>query len=149
MTRSTTFPILLLAALLGLALPELHAYDGPGKELVVTLYRGQNEGINDSLEDPRLRKNFVKLFGYTQYERIGTDMVYPHSYSPVTAWPNKLFALSINAVQSGTNHYEFNLEQDGKSILKGNFIPKPGLPLIIKGPLYDNGILILVVKTSN
>lgn len=118
------------------------------KEIIVTLYFAQNgEGVDDLVANPRLRDNLVKLFGYKNYQRVGVSMVYPHSFSPVTAWPNKLYALTVQAVNPSSPRYEFELKQEEISILKGSFIPKPSIPIIIKGPLYDQGQLILVVET--
>jgi hypothetical protein len=128
------------------------AYDAapiPVKEIVITLYQGQNSEITDDLANlPKLRENLVKLFGYSRYQRIGTDMAYPHSYSPVTAWPNKLFSLTVYAVNPASPRYEFELKLENQSVLKGSFIPKPGIPIIIKGPLYGDGQLILVVDAA-
>jgi hypothetical protein len=126
------------------------AMDGPpSKEIVITLFQGQNAEIQDDLAGrPKLKENLIKLFGYSRYQQIGTDMVYPHSYSPVTAWPNKLFSLTVYAVNPASPRYEFELKLEDKSVLKGSFIPKPGIPIIIKGPLYGQGQLILVVDTA-
>jgi hypothetical protein len=116
------------------------------KEVTITLYQGQNQDIQDDLQEkPQLRKKLNQLFGYTHYQRIGTSMVYPHSYSPVTAWPNKLLSLTVYAVNPNSDRHEFELRLEEKSILKGSFIPKTGVPIIIKGPLYGQGQLIIVV----
>jgi hypothetical protein len=126
-----------------------NAVSAPVKEVVITLYQGQNSEIMDDLGGlPKLRENLVKLFGYSRYQRIGTDMAYPHSYSPVTAWPNKLFSLTVYAVNPASPRYEFELKLEDQSVLKGSFIPKPGVPIIIKGPLYGEGQLILVVDAA-
>jgi len=136
-----------LLAWLGLSFA--HAQDVPlaPREIVVTLYFAQNGAARDELGDNlKLRDNLVKLFGYQTYQKIGTAMVYPHSFSPVTAWPNKLFSLTVQAVNPASPRYDFELSQEEKPVLKGSFIPKPNTPIIIKGPLYDQGLLILVVN---
>ncbi len=146
---------LITCLLLGILLPvtgsEVLAADvaSPSKEIVITLYLGQNTEIQDDPTiRPRLRENLVKLFGYSRYQRIGIDMVYPHSNSPVTARPNKLFSMTVYAVNPASPRYEFELKLEDQSVLKGSFIPKPGIPIIIKGPLYGEGQLILVVDTA-
>lgn len=146
---------LITCLLLGILLPvtgsEASATDvaSPSKEIVITLYLGQNTEIQDDPTiRPRLRENLVKLFGYSRYQRIGIDMVYPHSNSPVTARPNKLFSMTVYAVNPASPRYEFELKLEDQSVLKGSFIPKPGIPIIIKGPLYGEGQLILVVDTA-
>lgn len=149
--RLSLIMLLLLSVGMPLAGSKTLAMDGPkaAKEIVITLYQGQNTGIQDDLSiRPKLRENLIKLFGYSRYKQIGTDMVYPHSYSPVTAWPNKLFSMTVYAVNPASLRYEFELKLEEKSVLKGSFIPKTGIPIIIKGPLYDQGQLILVVDTA-
>ncbi|NJK92321.1 MAG: hypothetical protein HC904_11075 [Blastochloris sp.] len=142
--------LLLLLAAGGVGV--LSAYDGKGgmpKEIIVTLYQAQNVDITDDLADqPKLKENLIKLFGYQRYQRVGTSMVYPHSQAPVTAWPNKLFSLTVQTVNPASPRYDFELKQEGVSVLKGSFIPKPGIPIIIKGPLYGSGQLILIVDSA-
>jgi hypothetical protein len=150
--RAASFSILLLSLMSIAARSEvltLQSSSSPFKEIVIALYQGQNTDISDDLiEQPKLRENLIKLFGYTRYQRVGIDMVYPHSFSPVTAWPNKLFSLTVNAVDPDSPRYVFELKLEEKSVLKGSFIPKAGIPIIIKGPLYGAGQLILVVDAG-
>ena len=116
--------------------------------VVVYLFQGQNEGIPDELShDPALRGNLIKLFGYSHYQKLGEARASVTSTGEIDLKPSGLFSIRLNPDSSEANRLTFELLRNDKPILKGRYVPKPGVPLIIRGPHYEKGNLILILNT--
>ncbi|MDD5261508.1 MAG: hypothetical protein PHD76_06620 [Methylacidiphilales bacterium] len=116
--------------------------------VVVYLFQGQNEGIPDELgHDPQLRGNLVKLFGYTHYRKLGEARGSLTSTQEIDLKPSTLFSIRLAPCTKKADRLSFALLRDDKLVLRGRYIPKPGVPLIIRGPHYQSGNLILILNT--
>lgn len=121
-------------------------------EFHITLYHGQNEGMVDELKtDKKLKKSLVRLFGYTKYRKMGAAKSSITQTQPktLTLSPSKPFQVKISPVQNKTKQYRFEFFHEKEALFNGKFIPKPHIPMIIKGPHYDKGVLIIVINTQN
>lgn len=129
-------------------LPSLHATDKPEKNVMLAkLYCGNNDPHKDSLDetDP-LKKNLVKLIGYPHYEKLGcADTRIDVTYSQ---WllPCKVFYLEFKPVPEKPGTFQFELFKDKTSLLSGEFRPRKRAPLIITGPHYGEGRLVLIIS---
>jgi hypothetical protein len=114
-----------------------------------SIYRGQNEDLPDSLADfPGLKKSLVRLFGYPHYERLGVaDSLLPQA-AEVVLRPSKCMTFSVMPLNAETGRYPYRFSVQEKEHFRGEFAPKPEVPLIIKGPQHGKGLLILVVTSS-
>ena len=116
--------------------------------VVVYLFQGQNEGIPDELgHDPALRDNLVKLFGYTHYQKLGEARASVTSTAEIDLKPSELFSIRITPDSREANRLNLELLLNDKPILRGRYFPKPDVPLIIRGPHYEKGNLILILNT--
>lgn len=115
----------------------------------VTLFHGQNDVITDDLnKSPKLKKKLIRLFGYSRYHEIGSAMGSLEKKDPQYLKPSKQFFLCISRCQSEKHLYGYEIYHENKAMFKGEFLPKAGIPLIIKGPNYDHGVLILVLENE-
>jgi len=118
--------------------------------IVVDLYQGQNDGFADELShNPAFRQNLTRLFGYSNYRQLGQARTSVTSGQPINLKPSDLFSIRIKPDSAEANVFDFELLQSDRPVLSARYTPKPGIPLIIKGPLYQNGVLILVLNTYN
>jgi hypothetical protein len=125
--------------------PETRAADAP-MHLRISLIHGQNQNIHDNLEEcAKFRQSLTKLFGYQLYERLGTATAQVSVASPAYLQPSWAFGMKVEADATVPNLYHYELFQEKQPMFKGKFIPKDQVPLIIRGPQYNTGILILVV----
>lgn len=137
------------ALLSGAGLVPLAAQDAKNSSLIqASIYRGQNDELPDSLvELPALKKSLVRLFGYPHYERLGVaDASLPRS-EEVTLKPTKCMTFSVMPLNAETGRYPYRFFIQEKEHFRGEFAPKPEVPLIIKGPQHGGGLLILVVTS--
>jgi len=122
------------------------------KEAKFSLIHAQCEGIEETLPLPmELRQSLDTLFGYTKYRIIGEVRSPLHENKTVHFEPNSAFSLKvvrIGGTRAADCLYEFTVLQEKKSLVKGMYIPKAEVPLIIRGPFYDKGNLILVVRST-
>lgn len=135
-------PIILLSvgAVLLLSATPLFA-----QRIEVQLYHAQNSDVRDDLKPGHaLRKSLDKLIGYRYYEMLGSAACNLDEKAQQRIQPHPMFAMQLNR-EKASDHVKLELFQEGKSILKGEFLPKPQVPLIITGPLYANGRLVLVL----
>gem|GEM_PF-4107775 len=136
----------LLLCALAPALLAATATAAEGIRLRVSLVHGQNEGIEDNLQEcTQFRQSLVKLFGYQRYERLGTASAQVGPESAVIVEPSRTFRMRLEGDPKAENLYHFQLFQGEEPMFRGKFVPKDQVPLIIRGPQYHRGILILVV----
>jgi len=137
--------------LLGLVL--LTAFSGPlctvaaeGSSIRISLIHGQNDLITDNLADcQKFRESLIKLFGYQRYERLGSAAATVPQGGEAMIQPTWAFEMKVRSDSTTKNLYHYELFQEKKHLLGGKFIPKDRIPFIIRGPQYNQGILILVV----
>ncbi|MFZ5806031.1 MAG: hypothetical protein ACOY3I_02315 [Verrucomicrobiota bacterium] len=111
----------------------------------VVLYHGLNDGVkNDVLANHPLRKSLNLLIGYRNYQKIGEAVCEPHASYDQWLLPSKVFFLRVNKIHPKKVRLE--LFQEKKSIIQSEFPLPRKKPLIITGPLYGNGRLVLVIE---
>lgn len=136
--RAATFFVLL--ALLSAARA------GSNEAILVRLYHAQNEGVEDDLKDDEpIKKSLIEILGYLRYHQLGTSYARLDTTEAQWLLPSSAFFLQFRVSDPKTSAYRFELYQDKQPILGGEFIPKPKIPLIITGPMYDRGKLVMVM----
>jgi len=137
------FPVL---CAIGVVLP---VFGGEFKEARFSLIHAQNEGIEESMPVcPELRASLEKLFGYKKYRILGEVRSSLRENKVLVFEPNPVFSLKISRVSNSPCLYEFDVLQEKRSLMKGQYHPKADVPLIIRGPFYDEGNLVLVVRSK-
>jgi hypothetical protein len=135
--------VLLLCATV---LPPVHATDkAPKNVMLAKLYYGSETGKDTLDESDPLKKSLVKLIGYPHYEKLGcADTLIDVTYSQ---WllPCKVFYLEFKPVPEKPGTFQFELFKDKTSLLSGEFRPRKRAPLIITGPHYGEGRLVLII----
>ncbi len=142
MRSSLLLCLVLVTALSGpLSTPAAEA-----SSLRISLIHGQNDLITDNLADcQKFRESLIKLFGYQRYERLGSAAATVPQGGEVMIQPTWAFEMKVRSDSTTKNLYHYELFQEKKHLLGGTFIPKDRIPFIIRGPQYNQGILILVV----
>lgn len=139
-------PVCLSLLFFGSVLPLLA---GDFKEARFSLIHAQNEGIEESIPISReLRGSLEKLFGYKKYRVLGEVRSSLEENKVLVFEANPVFSLKVTRISTSPCLYEFDLMQEKKSLVKGQYHPKPKVPLIIRGPFYDKGNLVLVVRSK-
>ncbi|MEM6822868.1 MAG: hypothetical protein AAF558_13120 [Verrucomicrobiota bacterium] len=114
-----------------------------------SLIHAQDDGIEERLPvQDELKRSLEKLFGYKKYRIIGQARSSLRPQAPVMFSPHDMFSMRFSKVTSQPAMFEFELLQENKPLLKGQYHPKPQVPLIIRGPFYDRGNLILVIRSE-
>jgi hypothetical protein len=132
--------------IIGCGLP---AFGGEFKEARFSLIHAQNEGIEESIPlDSELRESLEKLFGYEKYRVVGEVRSSLKENKVLVFEADPAFSLKITRISTAPCLYEFDLLQEKQSLLKGQYHPKAEVPLIIRGPFYDQGNLVLVVRSK-
>jgi hypothetical protein len=142
-------PRMRLSGLVLMAVTAVPTLVGAAGEIAlrVSLVHGQNADITDNLQEcSQFRQSLVKLFGYQRYERLGTATALVGPGTPATLQPTRTFQVRLESDPKTTNVFHFHLLQDDEALFRGKFVPKDGVPLIIRGPQYHRGILIIVVN---
>lgn len=140
-----TRPLALLLALFALG-PSLRAESSPDRIILVRLLHGQNEGIRDDLAaEAALKRSLATLVGYRMYEEIGAAYASLDVIGPQFVVPCRTIFVKFQARNTTPTSFYFELFQSDRSILQGEFVPRPSVPLIITGPFYDRGRLVLVM----
>lgn len=136
----------LLTGLLTHPLPAEDPGSTPPRQFMVQLIHAQNVRIED---DPTieadLRKKLVTLFGYDRYRKIGYAVSSVRDDQPSRLSASEMFDMRMIRVGKERECYQLELIQQGTSVFKGKVTPKPKVPIIIRGPFYDKGNLILVI----
>lgn len=123
---------------------------GDEASLRISLIHGQNENIQDNLDDcQKFRDSLTKLFGYQHYERLGTAAAIVPRGGEAVFEPTWAFQMKVRSDAATPNLFHYELYQEKKHLLGGKFIPKDHIPFIIRGPQYNQGILILVVYKTD
>lgn len=139
----------LIFSLLALTLPTAAA-PPPATQLRVSLIHGQNSDITDNLQEcTRFRESLVKLFGYKSYELLGTSTAQIAPDTAVLISPTRIFKLRMEPDPVSPRLFHFHLFKEEEPLFRGKFVPKDNVPLIIRGPEYHRGILIIVVNKEN
>jgi len=112
---------------------------GRFKEVKCSLIHAQSEGIEETVP-------VELLFGYTKYRILGETRSDLPEGRPVSFEPHPMFFVKLSRTPDQPNCYDFELIQKDKSLVKGKYIPKKEVPLIIRGPFYDQGNLVLVIE---
>ncbi|MGF1677831.1 MAG: hypothetical protein ACFCUX_01410 [Candidatus Methylacidiphilales bacterium] len=138
-------PSLLLVILL---FPELSRAEP--KIVKFSLIHAQNADIEESLPiEPELRKSLQRLFGYQKFRVLGEARSQVSEGESIRFQPNTLFYLKFQRLSTEPLVYAFDLMEEEISLLKGNYTPKPKIPLIIRGPFYAKGNLVLVIECQH
>jgi hypothetical protein len=145
--------ILVCGALLSGLLPGSLQAENPEsltpRQFMVQLIHAQNVRIEDDPSiEPELRKKLVTLFGYDRYRKIGQAVSSVHDDQPSRLSASEMFDMRMVMLKKKRNTYQFELIQQGNSVFKGKVTPKPKVPIIIRGPFYDKGNLILVIHET-
>lgn len=99
---------------------------------------------------PRLKK----VFGYSQFELIGAAAEKIEEQNESWLVPSQSFWLSVKArramAKEARGGYLLNLQlfHDKRPLLETEAKLAPGSPLFIRGPLYGNGQLIIVLQVQ-
>ncbi|MEO0453435.1 MAG: hypothetical protein AAFY98_04785 [Verrucomicrobiota bacterium] len=111
------------------------------------LIHAQNVRIEDDQSiDSKLRKKLVTLFGYDKYRSLGEASSPIQGDESIRLKASDLFHLRLTSLPKPAHTYQFELVQGEKMVFRGKVQPKPEVPIIIRGPFYDEGNLILVIK---
>jgi hypothetical protein len=117
--------------------------------LKVELFLAQNTGVRNDVDDSHpLRKRFDKLFGYKAYELVGSNSCSMADQGTFELLPSKNFSIRVQRPSTTKPDLLFELFQNGKPMFQGTFVPKKYCPLIIKGPYYDRGELVMAITAS-
>ncbi|MEM1157565.1 MAG: hypothetical protein AAF649_07230 [Verrucomicrobiota bacterium] len=141
----------LLTCLIALLLfTSAHAEEGKKlREVKFSLIHAQSERIEETMPvAPKLRKSLETLFGYDKYRILGEARSELPQGKPVTFQPHPLFFIKLSRTPEKLNCYDFELIQNDESLVKGKYVPKKEVPLIIRGPFYDQGNLVLVIESE-
>jgi len=118
-------------------------------EVKFSLIHAQSERIEETMPvAPKLRKSLETLFGYEKYRIMGEARSELPEGKPVTFQPHPKFFIKLSRTPKKPNCYDFELIQNDESLVKGKYIPKKKVPLIIRGPFYDQGNLVLVIESE-
>ncbi len=119
------------------------------KAVKFSLIHAQSERIEETMPvSPKLRKSLELLFGYSKYRIMGEARSDLPEGKPVCFQPHPLFFITLSRSPDEPNCYDFELMQKDESLIKGKYIPKKEVPLIIRGPFYDQGNLVLVIESE-
>ncbi|MFQ3671881.1 MAG: hypothetical protein SNJ84_10540 [Verrucomicrobiia bacterium] len=114
--------------------------------ILVRLLHGQNDGIRDDLaQEESLKRSLTTLVGYRMYEEIGSAYASLDLAQPQFVVPCRAIYVKFQARGGNPPAFQFELFHSDRSLLQGEFIPRPSVPLIITGPFYDRGRLVLVM----
>lgn len=134
-------PLCIIMLLLAAALPVRAEY------LTLELYLAENSDIrNDVPASHPLRKSFDRLIGFDRYELLGSKGCPFPLKAKQELKPHRMFLLALNPGE-GEKGLPLSAElfQQKRSIFKGAITPRDDAPLIITGPQYRNGKLVLVL----
>jgi len=119
------------------------------REVKFSLIHAQSERIEETMPvAPKLRKSLETLFGYDKYRIMGEARSELPEGKPVVFQPHPLFFIKLSRTPDKPNCYDFELMRKDESLVKGKYIPKKEVPLIIRGPFYDQGNLVLVIESE-
>lgn len=123
---------------------------GTDRVILVRLFHGQNEGIRDDLaENQALKNSLIALVGYRYYEEVGASYALLNVIEPQFVAPCRSIYVKFQPHETKAALFHFELFHGEKSLVKGEFVPRPSIPLIITGPFYDKGRLVLVMTRAD
>lgn len=126
--------------------PHVLAQSAVDRLILVRLLHGQNSGIRDDLAgEESLKRSLTTLVGYQMYEEIGTAYANLDISEPQFVVPCRAIYVKFQAKEPNSTAFRFELFHADRSLLQGEFVPRPSIPLIITGPFYDQGRLVLVL----
>lgn len=115
----------------------------------LSLFHAQNSEIRDDLEEGSpLKKSLRRLVGYERYERIGEATADLSRPGRKELSPSPMFCLVLTPKPEDPRIYHYALLQKDQLILEGSLTPKNKVPLIITGPEYGRGRLVLIVECA-
>ena len=105
---------------------------------------------NPSTPNPALAELVPRLksvFGYNQFELVGSHTELMDETDEHWLVPTKLFSLSVKSKRENNSSYLLNLELFQDSKLLTRFDAKLGVknPIFIRGPLCGKGQLVVVI----
>jgi hypothetical protein len=95
-----------------------------------------------------------KVFGYNQFQLIGSSSKEIGDRTPSRMEPSKSFWMTLTSRRTlskeaqGGALLSVQLNRDDRSILESEVKLAPDSPLFIRGPQYGNGQLIIVLKVE-
>jgi len=141
------FPLLIL--LLVLAAPG-HAEDRLWSAVVIASNKPHPVAPPDELKPfaPRLKR----LFGYNQFEIIGTDVKPIEENAELTLFPTQTFWFNLKARYSNVKEVRggclLNLElhHDKRTLVDSVAMIAPDSPLVFRGPLHARGQILILLQ---
>lgn len=112
----------------------------------VTVYHGEAGITNDLASNPKLAGNLQKLFGFSEYKKLGSASGTLNTSGSVTIKPTDKFSLEFSSRGGGI--YQMVFMQGGSPIIDSDYVPKPKVPLFIKGPDYGKGVIVLAIESK-
>lgn len=153
------FPLLILFLVPALCLNSVAQEPKPKKEardskteifsVLSVLILGTNESspLPTPFEIAAFHEKLKGVFGYNQFEVIGQHTEVMDSEQERWLIPSKNFSLAVKSKKTTADTFELNLRLFQQLRLLTSFKARLSResPLFIKGPLYDNGQLIIMV----
>jgi hypothetical protein len=114
----------------------------------VELYQATMKPIADDIQTTNpLRKSMNKFIGYPYYQKLGSATCSMENSNSEWLIPSKTLFLELKRPDPLKPGIYLELFQEKRSIFKGVFNPKRKHPLIITGPHYGEGRLVMVLST--
>lgn len=94
-----------------------------------------------------LSQKLESVFGYNQIQLLSEHRCPMKDESQKWLLPGKPFSLSVHSEPPSPQGYQLNLQlfQDKRLLVKTGAALNKGCPILIKGPLYANGQLIIAL----
>ena len=95
-----------------------------------------------------------KIFGYNQFQLIGSSTKEIGDRTPSRMEPSKSFWMTLTSRRALSKEAQggcllsLQLNRDDRSLMESEVKLAPGSPLFIRGPQYGNGQLIIVLKVE-
>jgi hypothetical protein len=118
-------------------------------KLQLDVYHAYNgKGVEDVPSGHPLRESFDRLTGYDHYKLLTSTMTNVTTDYATWLVPDSVFSVKLQSFYPSKKTVDIELFQKKKSIFKASFFPKKNIPLIITGPYYNDGRLLLVVTPN-
>jgi hypothetical protein len=141
------FPLLIL--LLAFALP-VHGDERLWSAVVLASNKARPAAPPDELKPIAAR--LKRLFGYNQFEIIGSDVKPIEENVELTLTPTRTFWFNLKARHSNVKEVRggclLNLElyQDKRTLVDSVAMIAPDSPLVFRGPLHARGQILILLQ---